>query len=82
MKMNEIKIKNIDIDELKKVVELLAKNHKCPNCPWNDKSGCGTRIEKRCIKSKEYWINYLNNVDIQEYKATVELVLNGTYEYI
>ena len=74
-------MKNINMEELKKVVELLAKNHKCPQCPYNNTSMCGNRIEYRCIKSKEYWINHLSNVDEGEYNATIELVLNGTYQY-
>lgn len=74
-------MKNINMEELKKVVELLAKNHKCPQCPYNNTSMCGNRVEKRCIKSEKYWINHLSNVDEKEYNATVELVLNGTYQY-
>lgn len=71
-------MKNINIEELRKVVELLAKNHKCP---YNNTSMCGNRVEKRCIKSEKYWINHLSNVDEKEYNATVELVLSGTYQY-
>lgn len=76
-----MKMKNIDIEKLNLTLELLVKNNKCTKCAWNNTSGCGNRIETRCIKSKKYWINHLSNVDEKEYNATIELVLNGSYEY-
>lgn len=78
-----MKIKDINMDDLREVVKTLAKNHRCNNCAFKDFSQCCTEKNehKRCIRSEKYWVNHLSNVDRKEFDATIELVLSGKYEY-